>query len=180
MKKLIGALALVIVSFALAYWLVSGEPASQLAESSTEAAEIPECAPLSNDGEDMVWIEAGEFAMGSSDFYPDEGPIRNVKVDGFWIDRYEVTNAQFARFVEDTGYVTVAEQQLDPADFPGIPPEQLIPGSVVFIMPTHITEGGSLTDWWRFIPGTNWREPLGPGSSIVGKENNDNVIVCKT
>ena len=171
MKKVIAALVLVSASSLLAYWLVSREPPPALVESSTEAAGIAECASLANDDEDMVWIEGGEFSMGSSDFYPDEGPIKNVKVEGFWIDRYEVTNAQFARFVEDTNYVTVAEQQLDPADYPGIPPEQLIPGSVVFIMPTHLTEGGSLTDWWRFIPGTNWREPLGPGSSIAGKEN---------
>ncbi len=171
MQKIIGALLILVLSAGLAYWLTTDNQVPVITEKISDISSVPECAALTDDDENMVWIEGGQFTMGSSDFYPDEGPVKNVEVEGFWIDRYEVSNAQFARFVDETGYITVAEQQLNPADYPDIPPDQLIPGSVVFIMPTRFSEGGSLTDWWRFIPGTNWREPLGPGSSIEGKEN---------
>src|SRR4051794_13402194 len=83
---------------------------------------------------DMVWIAGGSFRMGSEDFYPEERPVHEVNIDGFWMDRYIVTNEQFARFVADTGYVTVAERPLDAADFPGAPPENLVPGALVFQM----------------------------------------------
>ena len=80
---------------------------------------------------DMVHIRAGAFAMGSADFYPEERPVRRVAVDGVWIDRHQVTNADFARFVEATGYRTLAEQPLDPQLYPGADPAQLQPGSLV-------------------------------------------------
>ena len=119
--------------------------------------------------DEMVWIEGGSFTRGATGFYPDEGPPEEIRVGGFWIDRFEVTNARFGEFVATTGYVTVAERQPDPEDFPGIDPALLQPGSVVFTMPTDT--GGELTQWWRFVPGANWREPTGPGSSIEGLEN---------
>src|ERR1700739_845484 len=81
---------------------------------------------------DMVWIPGGAFRMGSEDFYPEERPVHEVVVTGFWMDRYAITNEQFARFVEATGYITVAERALNPDDFPGAPPENLVPGSMVF------------------------------------------------
>jgi formylglycine-generating enzyme required for sulfatase activity len=81
---------------------------------------------------DMIWISGGTFRMGSEDFYPEERPVHEVAVTGFWMDRYAVTNDQFARFVEVTGYVTVAERALNPDDFPGAPAENLVPGSMVF------------------------------------------------
>ena len=81
---------------------------------------------------DMVWIPGGTFQMGSANFYPEEGPVHDVTVDGFWMDRDDVTNDRFARFVEATGYVTVAERPLNPEDFPGAVPENLVPGSMVF------------------------------------------------
>ena len=81
---------------------------------------------------DMLWIPRGTFRMGSEDFYPEEKPVHDVTIDGFWMDRYTVTNAQFARFVEATNYVTVAERPLNPADYPGAPPENLVPGALVF------------------------------------------------
>src|SRR6516162_8024616 len=80
----------------------------------------------------MVWIPGGTFRMGSENFYPEERPVHDVAVDGFWIDCHEVTNEQFERFVEATGYRTLAERPLNPADFPGAPVENLVPGSMVF------------------------------------------------
>src|SRR5262245_26375424 len=81
---------------------------------------------------DMVKLEGGRFQMGCETFYPEERPVRAVQVDGFWIDRYAVTAQQFARFVDATGYLTLAERPLDPAAFPGAPVENLQPGSMLF------------------------------------------------
>jgi formylglycine-generating enzyme required for sulfatase activity len=93
----------------------------------------------SRPGPDMVWIPGGTFVMGSDDHYPEEAPAHPVTVGGFWIDRHTVTNAEFARFVHKTGYVTVAERPPDPADYPGAKPDLLIPASTVFRQPpqTH-------------------------------------------
>ena len=85
-------------------------------------------------GTELVSIAGGEFRMGSDEHYPEEAPVHRVRVDAFAIDRFAVTNARFAAFVEATGYVTVAERPLDPADFPGAPAENLQPGSLVFTM----------------------------------------------
>src|SRR5688572_6299052 len=81
---------------------------------------------------DVAWVPSATFRMGSSAHYPEEGPVHAVEVDGFWIDRFAVTNRQFAAFVHETGFVTVAERPLDPGDFPGAPAENLVPGSLVF------------------------------------------------
>ncbi len=123
----------------------------------------------------MVWIEGGVYTGGATGFYTEESPLREVQVEGFWIDRFEVTNARFAEFVAATGYVTVAERPLQPADFPGIDPALLQAGSVVFTMPT--AADGKLTQWWRFVPGAHWRQPAGPGSSIEGLEQHPVVHV---
>src|SRR5918911_1164947 len=115
--------------------------------------------------ENMVWLPGGTFQMGANDCYPEEAPAHRVRVDGFWMDRYVVTNDAFARFVEATGYVTVAERPLNPADYPGAPAENLVPGSLVF----HRTAGpvnlADMTQWWTWTPGAAWRQPEGPGSS---------------
>jgi len=109
----------------------------------------------------MVFIDGGSFRMGSADFYPEERPVRQVEVDGFWIDQHPVTAEQFRRFVDATGYVTVAERPLDPADYPDADPSLLVPGSLVF----HPTPGPvDLTDysaWWDYVPGASWRLPTG-------------------
>ena len=115
---------------------------------------------------DMLWIPGGTFRMGSEDFYPDEGPVHEVSVDGFWMDRHIVTNEQFVRFVEATGYVTVAERALNPADFPGAPPENLVPGALVFQKTRGPVDLTDYRNWWAWAPGTSWRHPLGPQSSI--------------
>ena len=93
----------------------------------------------------MVSIRGGEFAMGSEEFYPDEGPIRRVSVDGFWIDRNQVTNAQFAAFVDEAGYVSEAEKAPDPLMYPGAPVENLVPGALVFRMPSGPVHLGDFT-----------------------------------
>jgi formylglycine-generating enzyme len=96
----------------------------------------------------IVFIRGGTFVMGSERHRPEERFTRIVRVDGFWIDRHEVTNAQFREFVAATGYVTLAERGLDPATHPGMPKELLAPGSVVFITPANVGSGGRIT-WWR-------------------------------
>ena len=124
----------------------------------------------------MVWIPAGSFAFGDT-VYPEEQPIRQTTVTGFWMDRTEVTNAQFQEFVKATGYVTTAERPVDPIAHAGLPPELLKPGAVVFISPTELTRGGDVRQWWQYIPGANWRHPAGPKSSITGRESHPVVSV---
>jgi len=116
----------------------------------------------------MLWIEGGEFAMGSNDFYPDEGPVRRVAVGGFWIDPHPITNARFAAFVDETGYVTEAEVAPDPAMYPGAPAENLVPGALVFRMTEGRVHLGDFSQWWEWTPGADWRHPTGPESSIAG------------
>jgi formylglycine-generating enzyme required for sulfatase activity len=120
--------------------------------------------------QDMVWIPSGTFRMGSAAHYPEEAPVRQVAVDGFWIERFQVTNRQFAEFVEATGYMTVAERPLDPADFPGAPPENLVPGSLVFTMTPGPVDLRHLSQWWTWTPGASWRHPDGPLSTVEGLE----------
>ena len=127
--------------------------------------------------EGMVWVPGGTFWMGDNDF-PDARPVRQVEVDGFWMDKTEVTNAQFARFVAATNYVTVAEHQPDPKDFPGAPPELLKPGSIVFTPPASAVPLDNHGQWWRYVPGANWRHPEGPDSDINGKDDYPVVHVC--
>lgn len=120
----------------------------------------------------MVWIAGGTFVMGSDDpAFPDAQPLHQVKLDGFWMDDHEVTNAEFAAFINATHYVTVAERPLDPREFPGVPAENLVPGSAVFSPPSHSVSLDDPTQWWQYTAGANWRNPLGPNSSIKGKEN---------
>jgi formylglycine-generating enzyme required for sulfatase activity len=94
-----------------------------------------------------------------------------VYVDGFWMDATDVTNAQFEKFVKATRYVTVAERKPLARDFPGVPPEKLVPGSIVFSPPQHPVSLDDYSLWWSYVPGSNWRHPQGPESSIAGKAN---------
>ena len=116
----------------------------------------------------MVWIPGGTFMMGSNDHYPEEAPAHPVTVDGFWMDQYTVTNAQFSRFVEDTDYVTSAERSPNPKEYPGAKPELLVPASVVFRRPGYRVNLGDHYQWWTYVPGACWRHPLGPGSTLKG------------
>ncbi|BCT93212.1 hypothetical protein LYSHEL_22350 [Lysobacter helvus] len=126
----------------------------------------------------MVWIEGGTFVMGSDAHYPEEAPAHRVSVDGFWIDARPVSNADFARFVEATGYRTFCEVPPDPADYPGALPGMLRAASVVFVPPRGRVRLEDHFQWWQFIPGANWRHPQGPGSSIDGKEDHPVVHVA--
>jgi len=119
----------------------------------------------------MVWIPAGEFWMGSDKpEFPDARPWHRVQLSGYWIDKALVTNAQFARFVAATHYVTVAERKPRAEDFPNAPPEVLVAGSVVFTPPTHPVPLDNGMQWWSYVEGANWRHPQGPASDIKGLE----------
>lgn len=125
----------------------------------------------------MVLIPAGTFQMGSVNF-EDSKPVHTVTVASFLLDEHEVTNAQFARFVKATGYVTVAERQLDPKDYPGVPADKLVPGSAVFVPPVKTAGLDNYMQWWQYVPGASWKHPQGPQSSIEHKDNEPVVQVC--
>ncbi len=140
-----------------------------------------------NGPDNMVWIAGGEFMMGSEHprALPSERPAHEVKLHGYWIDRYDVTNAQFARFVAATGYVTTAERKPRWEDLavqlpPGSPrpaDDTLVPGALVFTGTDAPVALSDYSRWWKFVPGANWRHPSGPGSSIVGKDDHPVVQV---
>ncbi len=128
----------------------------------------------------MILIPSGTFVMGSDDpSFPDARPLHKVEITGFWIDEHEVTNAEFERFVRETNYRTVAERPIDPADFPGVPVENLVPGSAVFTPAESRVDLGKL-QWWSYVPGASWRAPSGPNSSIHGRPNDPVVHISYT
>ena len=124
------------------------------------------------------WIPGATFRMGSDEHYPEEAPAHSVAVDGFWMDAVAVTNARFAEFATATGYVTVAERPLDPADFPGAPAENLVPGSMVFRRTPGPVDLRHLSQWWAWTPGAGWKHPEGPGSSLEGREDHPVVHIA--
>jgi formylglycine-generating enzyme len=136
----------------------------------------------------MVWIQGGEFTMGTDEeeAYQPEKPAHRVKVDGFYMDETEVTNEMFAKFVEATGYVTVAEKKPDweamkktlPPGTPEPSPDVMVAASLVFQPPSHQVPLNDITQWWVWVPGANWRHPEGPGSDLKGRENHPVVHVC--
>ncbi|WP_400262315.1 SUMF1/EgtB/PvdO family nonheme iron enzyme [Sphingobacterium sp. SG20118] len=117
----------------------------------------------------MVHVAGGYFMMGSNDF-ADAKPVHEVKIADFLIDEHEVTNGQFEKFVQATGYVTLAERPLDPKEFPGVDPNMLKPGSAIFSPPKEVQGLNNHLQWWSYVVGANWRHPEGPNSSIQGKE----------
>ncbi len=136
----------------------------------------------------MVWVVGGEFSMGAADpghvgrslmeALSDAQPIHRVYVDGYWMDETEVTNEQFAAFVEATGYVTVAELTPTLEEFPGAPPENLVAGSVVFTPPLMRVPLTNKFQWWRYQPAASWRHPQGPGTDATGLETHPVVHVA--
>ena len=116
-------------------------------------------------------IPAGRFVMGSDTHYPEEGPTHEVSVGAFKISSHEVTNSEFADFVEATGYVSTAEKPLPPDVYPDLPDAYRVPGAMVFVMPKETLLQPVPSMWWSFIPGANWRHPGGPGTSIDGRES---------
>jgi len=135
----------------------------------------------------MVWVPGGEFSMGTDSElgWADEKPAHRVRVDGFWIDEAEVTNAEFGAFVEATGYVTTAEKPVDvvalmkqlPPGTPEPPPEKLAPGSLVFTPPGEAVDLTNFSQWWRWTPGASWRHPEGPDSDVASRGNHPVVHV---
>jgi formylglycine-generating enzyme required for sulfatase activity len=116
----------------------------------------------------MAWIAEATFVMGSDRHYPEEAPAHRAHVDGFWMDTHAVTNRDFKRFVEATGYVTVAERPADAADYPGADPAMLLPASVVFVKAPRALDMSDHYQWWRYVRGADWRHPGGPGTSLQG------------
>jgi formylglycine-generating enzyme required for sulfatase activity len=172
----------------LAGWTLYGRhsvPAANPAASSSPPAGFvatipnPEPAPDQRP-EGMVWIPGGEFSMGAADppemnavgmqATEDSRPIHRVYVDGFWMDKTDVTNEEFAQFVKATGYVTVAERAPRAQDFPSAPLENLVAGSVVFSPPGHRVSLDDHFQWWAYVKGANWRHPQGPKSDLKGHE----------
>jgi formylglycine-generating enzyme len=118
--------------------------------------------------ENMIRIPGGTFRMGSDHHYPEEAPARETTVGTFLMDPYTVTNADFARFVQDTKHVTLAERPADPADYPDGKPELMVPSSVLFRKPPGPVAMDNIYNWWFYVPGTDWRHPRGPESSLEG------------
>jgi formylglycine-generating enzyme required for sulfatase activity len=160
---------------------VAGEP--------TAATSVPVAvAPPGQAPAGMVWVPGGDFRMGTDD--PEaslpEKPAHPVRVNGFWMDATEVTNAQFAAFVRATGYLTVAERKPDwnelreqlPPGTPKPPDDQLVPGSLVFTPPIQPVDLGDVAQWWTWTPGANWRHPEGPGSDLRGRDRHPVVHVA--
>jgi formylglycine-generating enzyme required for sulfatase activity len=129
---------------------------------------------------DLVELPGGEFRMGSTSFYPEEAPIHTATVAPFAIERHPVTNAQFAEFVDATGYVTVAERPMDPALYPGVAQEDLLPGALVFRPTTGPVNLSDWRQWWDWAPGAHWRAPYGAGSDIAGRADHPVVQVAYT
>ena len=170
-------------SASIAALLAGIAPAASCGTGPDRPAPSPPAVPRSG----MAWIPGGEFMMGSVDplARPDESPVHRVRVQGFWMDRTEVTNDEFARFVDATGYRTVAERPVEweelrkqvPAGTPRPPEEMLRPGSLVFTPPA----GPVALDqpaWWAWVPGACWKHPEGPGTSIEGRERHPVVHVA--
>jgi formylglycine-generating enzyme required for sulfatase activity len=167
--------------FSLAKKVEAGQRITEAAKTSPFGPTIANATlPPGRPPNGMVWIPGGEFSMGAMDppaidevgmhAAADARPIHRVYVDGFWMDKTDVTNEEFARFVKATGYVTVAERTPRPEDFPGAPPENLVAGSVVFSPPDHPVPLNNHFQWWCYVKGASWRHPEGPKSNLKGRE----------
>ena len=167
---------------------------AQVTQESHEGHQVPASAAVTSDSskvhiktepapgpapKGMVWIPGGTFWMGCEGCgMPDAVPAHLVSVDGFWMDRTPVTNAEFQRFVSATNYVTVAERALDPQKFPGVPKEMLVPGSAVFRPTAQPVRLDNPLQWWRYTPGANWKSPEGGGSSVRTRADHPVVHVA--
>jgi sulfatase modifying factor 1 len=171
-------LAVFFLSFWLCQLLLTLQPGEVRAATPAQAA-TSSCDAYTGIPDDtgrhagMLHVLAGSYLMGDDGQYHEEAMQHEVRVNAFWIDRHDVTNAQFARFVEKTGYVTLAERKPDPALARDLPREQQVAGSAVFIQPANGRPGR-----WQFVAGANWRHPHGPGSSIEGKHNHPVVQIA--
>lgn len=126
----------------------------------------------------MVRIAGGAFRMGSEDFYPEEAPVHEERVDSFWIDPYAITNQAFSRFVDETSYLTLAERAPKAEDYPGAPAEALVPGALVFHKTAGPVDLRDWSNWWSYVPGAQWRHPEGPQSTIEDRMQHPVVHVA--
>lgn len=161
-----------VATGAAAWWLGRAAPENGPAQASAAACR-PKPAESAYPG--MAFVPAGEFTMGSDAAFPEEGPASRQSVSGFWIDRTEVTNAEFAAFVAATGYRTLAERGVRIAEEPDAP---LVAGSAVFRPDSEGDRIRGLESWWKLVPGANWRAPEGPGSTLDGREHHPVVHVA--
>jgi formylglycine-generating enzyme required for sulfatase activity len=127
---------------------------------------------------ELIHLPGGSFRMGSEQFYPEESPVHETAVAPFSMEQHPVTNSQFADFVSATGYVTVAERPLDPAAFPGVPPEELSPGALVFRSTSGPVQLRDWRQWWTWVPGARWGQPFGPGSWVADRADHPVVQVA--
>ena len=132
---------------------------------------------MSSDRTGMVLVEGGTFTMGSEKFYPEEAPLRKVRVSDFWMDTTPVTNRQYADFIEQTGYVTLAEKAPDPKLYPGMLPEMAQAGALVFCKAPGPVDLRNPANWWQFVFGADWRHPYGPGEDIDTLDLWDHPVV---
>jgi len=156
-------------------------------EAALATPHVNDAAPPGEPPPGMVWIPGGVFWMGTEDptsmvcggrdSMPDARPVHLVEVDPFWMDATEVTNEQFAAFVDATSYVTVAEKTPRAEDYPGAPPDKLVAGSVVFTPPPNPVPLDQYLRWWSYIPGADWRHPEGPSSNLGGREKHPVVHI---
>jgi sulfatase modifying factor 1 len=148
-------------------------------EDAGEPPVIVDSRPPGPDPDGMIWIPAGEFSMGTQEpMFTDTRPIHRVALNGFWMDRTEVTNEQFSAFVRATGYVTVAERKPRAEDYPGVPPEKLVAGSIVFSPPKDAVPLNDYMQWWSYVGGADWRHPEGPKSDLEGREKHPVVHIA--
>ena len=162
-----------LILMAVACYFAFGLPKDQNREA------VGKVAPKGDAPAKMLWIPGGTFKMGSDHpAFRDAKPVHDVTIDGFWLDEHEVTNAEFRKFVEATGYVTIAEQKPDPREFPGVPEEVLVPGSIVFLSPGKDVPLNDPRGWQHYVPGACWKHPEGPGSDIKGRENHPAVHIA--
>jgi formylglycine-generating enzyme required for sulfatase activity len=167
--KVVHALALAC-ALGLAWWWTASSARGNA------AGERMVCLPNSTSGastdlhDGMVWVPAGSFDLGD-EVYPEEQPVRRVTVRGFWMDRTEVTNRQFAAFVAATGHVTTAERPVDTRSHPNLPHDMRQPGAVVFTPPQASDSAAKVLEWWRYTPGASWRHPGGPQTDLRGRED---------
>ncbi|XRG84751.1 formylglycine-generating enzyme family protein [Salinisphaera sp. SPP-AMP-43] len=180
----LGVLGGFILVLASAGWMLSShseQPDRDQVPPGFQKTEQNQGPPPGAAPEGMVWIPGGEFSMGAAEpighdqnmvgmnATQDSRPIHRVYVDGFWMDKTEVTNDEFAEFVEATGYMTLAERPPRAEDFPGVPVENLVAGAVVFAPPDGPVPLDDYYQWWAYIHGANWRHPLGPDSDLRGR-----------
>lgn len=170
-------------SSVLAFLALFASSVTAGAETLAAAPSAATNAPSSNKSAPagMRWIPSGEFTMGTDDerSMPNERPSHRVKIAGFWMDEHDVTNAEFRKFVDATGYVTTAEKPVNweelkkqlPDDTPKPADETLQPGSLVFTPPDHAVDLSDLGNWWTWTVGANWKHPQGPNSNLEGKDD---------